>query len=182
MSVELRRSTKASASGRGQKTQHAPASRQRPFTRATTSVRQRPPWPPEPPRSSARGAQCAPIAWSTRSRRTSSSASGAAQVLTNAGSCARWVEKPPPNPTNRLALLLEPPPSRAPSSSSAARTGAKARPSKGLPDRAILGFVHRSRRGGAVDVICRRHQEHTGDKPVLESSGGPHDFALPRSA
>jgi DNA modification methylase len=27
-----------------------------------------------------------------------------------------------------------------------------------------------------VDVICRRYQEATGDKPVLESSGEPHDF------
>ena len=27
-----------------------------------------------------------------------------------------------------------------------------------------------------VDVICRRYQEHTGDKPVLESTGEPHDF------
>ena len=27
-----------------------------------------------------------------------------------------------------------------------------------------------------VDVICRRYQEHTGDKPVLEASGEPHDF------
>jgi DNA modification methylase len=26
------------------------------------------------------------------------------------------------------------------------------------------------------DVICRRYQEHTGTKPVLESSGQPHDF------
>jgi DNA modification methylase len=28
-----------------------------------------------------------------------------------------------------------------------------------------------------VDVICRRWQEHTGAKPVLESTGEPHDFA-----
>ena len=27
-----------------------------------------------------------------------------------------------------------------------------------------------------VDVICRRYQEHTGTKPVLESTGEPHDF------
>ena len=27
-----------------------------------------------------------------------------------------------------------------------------------------------------VDVICRRWQEHTGAKPVLESTGEPHDF------
>lgn len=27
-----------------------------------------------------------------------------------------------------------------------------------------------------VDVICRRWQEHTGAKPVLESTGTPHDF------
>lgn len=27
-----------------------------------------------------------------------------------------------------------------------------------------------------VDVICRRWQEHTGAKPVLESTGKPHDF------
>ena len=27
-----------------------------------------------------------------------------------------------------------------------------------------------------VDVICRRYQEHTGDKPILESTGEPHDF------
>lgn len=27
-----------------------------------------------------------------------------------------------------------------------------------------------------VDVICRRWQEHTGAKPVLESTGAPHDF------
>ena len=27
-----------------------------------------------------------------------------------------------------------------------------------------------------VDVICRRYQEHTGEKPVLESTGEPHDF------
>ena len=26
------------------------------------------------------------------------------------------------------------------------------------------------------DVICRRYQEHTGIKPVLEQSGQPHDF------
>ena len=28
-----------------------------------------------------------------------------------------------------------------------------------------------------VDVICRRYQEHTGEKPVLVSTGQPHDFA-----
>jgi DNA modification methylase len=27
-----------------------------------------------------------------------------------------------------------------------------------------------------VDVICRRYQEHTGTKPVLEAAGEPHDF------
>jgi DNA modification methylase len=27
-----------------------------------------------------------------------------------------------------------------------------------------------------VDVACRRYQEHTGTKPVLESTGQPHDF------
>lgn len=27
-----------------------------------------------------------------------------------------------------------------------------------------------------VDVICRRWQEYTGSKPVLESTGEPHDF------
>ena len=27
-----------------------------------------------------------------------------------------------------------------------------------------------------VDVICRRYQEHTGDKPILEATGEPHDF------
>ena len=27
-----------------------------------------------------------------------------------------------------------------------------------------------------VDVICRRYQEISGDKPVLESTGEPHDF------
>lgn len=27
-----------------------------------------------------------------------------------------------------------------------------------------------------VDVICRRWQEHTGSRPILESSGEPHDF------
>jgi DNA modification methylase len=26
------------------------------------------------------------------------------------------------------------------------------------------------------DVICRRYQEHTGIKPVLEATGEPHDF------
>jgi site-specific DNA-methyltransferase (adenine-specific)/site-specific DNA-methyltransferase (cytosine-N4-specific) len=26
------------------------------------------------------------------------------------------------------------------------------------------------------DVICRRYQEHTGTKPVLEATGQPHDF------
>jgi hypothetical protein len=26
------------------------------------------------------------------------------------------------------------------------------------------------------DVICRRYQEHAGTKPVLESTGQPHDF------
>lgn len=27
-----------------------------------------------------------------------------------------------------------------------------------------------------VDVICRRFQQHTGTKPVLEATGEPHDF------
>jgi DNA modification methylase len=27
-----------------------------------------------------------------------------------------------------------------------------------------------------VDVICRRWQEHTGEKPIAEASGQPHDF------
>jgi DNA modification methylase len=27
-----------------------------------------------------------------------------------------------------------------------------------------------------VDVACRRYQEHTGTKPVLEATGEPHDF------
>lgn len=27
-----------------------------------------------------------------------------------------------------------------------------------------------------VDVICRRWQEYTGSKPVLEATGEPHDF------
>jgi len=27
-----------------------------------------------------------------------------------------------------------------------------------------------------VDLICRRYQEHTGTKPVLEATGVPHDF------
>ena len=30
---------------------------------------------------------------------------------------------------------------------------------------------------GYVDVICRRWQDATGEKPVLESSGVPYDFA-----
>ena len=29
---------------------------------------------------------------------------------------------------------------------------------------------------GYVDVICRRYQDFTGDKPVLESTGEPQDF------
>jgi site-specific DNA-methyltransferase (adenine-specific) len=29
---------------------------------------------------------------------------------------------------------------------------------------------------GYVDVICRRYQEHTGTKPILEATGEPHDF------
>lgn len=29
-----------------------------------------------------------------------------------------------------------------------------------------------------VDVICRRYQEHTGTKPVLEATGEPHDFTV----
>lgn len=31
-----------------------------------------------------------------------------------------------------------------------------------------------------VDVICRRWQEYTGSKPVLESTGEPHDFTVPQ--
>lgn len=27
-----------------------------------------------------------------------------------------------------------------------------------------------------ADVICRRYQEHTGVKPILEQTGEPHDF------
>jgi DNA modification methylase len=30
---------------------------------------------------------------------------------------------------------------------------------------------------GYVDVICRRYQDHTGEKPVLEATGEPHDFS-----
>lgn len=30
-----------------------------------------------------------------------------------------------------------------------------------------------------VDVICRRYQEHTGTKPVLQSTGERHDFTAP---
>ncbi|MCF1597719.1 DNA methyltransferase [Streptomyces muensis] len=30
-----------------------------------------------------------------------------------------------------------------------------------------------------ADVICRRYQEHTGEQPVLKSTGEPHDFTLP---
>jgi len=33
---------------------------------------------------------------------------------------------------------------------------------------------------GYCDVICRRYQEHTGDKPLLESTGEPHDFTADR--
>jgi DNA modification methylase len=33
-----------------------------------------------------------------------------------------------------------------------------------------------------VDVICRRYQEHTGDIPVLESTGEPHDFTRPEDS
>lgn len=29
-----------------------------------------------------------------------------------------------------------------------------------------------------VDVICRRYQEATGDKPVLQATGKPHDFTV----
>ena len=29
------------------------------------------------------------------------------------------------------------------------------------------------------DVICRRYQEFTSEKPVLEATGAPHDFAVP---
>jgi DNA modification methylase len=29
---------------------------------------------------------------------------------------------------------------------------------------------------GYVDVACRRWQEHTGEKPILEATGEPHDF------
>ena len=31
-----------------------------------------------------------------------------------------------------------------------------------------------------VDVICRRYQELTGDKPVAEATGNPHDFTAER--
>lgn len=31
---------------------------------------------------------------------------------------------------------------------------------------------------GYVDIICRRYQELTGDKPIAESSGQPHDFTI----
>lgn len=30
-----------------------------------------------------------------------------------------------------------------------------------------------------VDVICRRYQQHTGTKPILASTGQPHDFTAP---
>ncbi|MER6253607.1 DNA methyltransferase [Streptomyces sp. NPDC001584] len=30
-----------------------------------------------------------------------------------------------------------------------------------------------------ADVICRRYQEHTGEQPVLKSSGEAHDFTTP---
>ena len=30
-----------------------------------------------------------------------------------------------------------------------------------------------------ADTICRRYQEHTGTKPVLEATGEPHDFTAP---
>jgi site-specific DNA-methyltransferase (adenine-specific) len=33
-----------------------------------------------------------------------------------------------------------------------------------------------------VDVICRRYQEHTGEKPVLEASGEQHDFMEDKNA
>jgi hypothetical protein len=29
-----------------------------------------------------------------------------------------------------------------------------------------------------IDVICRRYQQHTGDMPVLESTGEEHDFTV----
>jgi hypothetical protein len=28
-----------------------------------------------------------------------------------------------------------------------------------------------------VDVICRRYQDFTAEKPILESTGEPHDFS-----
>lgn len=31
-----------------------------------------------------------------------------------------------------------------------------------------------------VDVICRRYQEHTGTLPVLQATGGEHDFTSPQ--
>lgn len=31
---------------------------------------------------------------------------------------------------------------------------------------------------GYCDVICRRWQESTGEKPVAESTGNPHDFTV----
>jgi DNA modification methylase len=33
-----------------------------------------------------------------------------------------------------------------------------------------------------VDLACRRYQEHTGTKPVLEATGEPHDFTAPDNA
>jgi site-specific DNA-methyltransferase (adenine-specific)/modification methylase len=32
---------------------------------------------------------------------------------------------------------------------------------------------------GYVDIICRRFQEYTGTKPILASTGQPHDFTAP---
>jgi DNA modification methylase len=48
----------------------------------------------------------------------------------------------------------------------------------------VLIAAHGTSRAGRVmeldpyycDVICRRYQEHAGTKPVLESTGQPHDF------
>lgn len=49
---------------------------------------------------------------------------------------------------------------------------------------ATLIACHRTGRRGALveldpiyaDVICRRYQEHTGEKPILNATGEPHDF------
>jgi DNA modification methylase len=48
---------------------------------------------------------------------------------------------------------------------------------------AVIAAETEARRCNAIelapafcDVICRRYQEHTGTKPVLEATGEPHDF------